>query len=152
MTKRFEDRFAELITDMVAICMEYAANRADKIYIYCSCEEGSLSCDFFYRIKNRILRKHELNMADSADFTYNTSGDRQNAVLDIILEDLEKLYYLCAECNMQMPTEIKAVYDVQKNSLHTDFKYDLVYSQDQEKTAYDIAWEWYEDIKRQNEG
>ncbi|MGY2614156.1 hypothetical protein [Bacillus wiedmannii] len=36
--KEFEDRFSELQADMVSICMEYAKDRADKVYIYASCE------------------------------------------------------------------------------------------------------------------
>lgn len=43
-----------------------------------------------------------------------------------------------------MPTEIKLIYDVKKNSLKAEYKYDLVYSNDPVKTADDIAMEWFE--------
>ncbi|MED3318194.1 hypothetical protein QCI44_11560 [Bacillus cereus group sp. RP37] len=36
--KEFEDRFSELQADMISICMEYVEDRADKVYIYASCE------------------------------------------------------------------------------------------------------------------
>ena len=32
----FEDTFSSIQTDMVQICLEYANNRADKIFIYAS--------------------------------------------------------------------------------------------------------------------
>ena len=46
-----------------------------------------------------------------------------------------------------MPTEIKLIYDVKKNSLKAEYKYNLVYSNDPVKTADDIAMEWFEAIR-----
>lgn len=40
MKKVFEDYFSEIQADMVAICLEYVEKRAERIYIYCSCEKG----------------------------------------------------------------------------------------------------------------
>ncbi len=45
--KEFEDRFSELQADMISICMEYVENRADKVYVYASCEEDMISSSFF---------------------------------------------------------------------------------------------------------
>ncbi|EJR97462.1 hypothetical protein IKM_05122 [Bacillus mycoides] len=45
--KEFEDKFSELQADMVSICMEYVEDRADKVYIYASCEESVISSKFF---------------------------------------------------------------------------------------------------------
>ncbi|MCR3758581.1 hypothetical protein KYB31_06165 [Clostridium felsineum] len=46
-----------------------------------------------------------------------------------------------------MPTEIKLIYNLNKNSLTAEYKYDLIYSIDSIKTADDIAVEWFESIK-----
>jgi len=46
-----------------------------------------------------------------------------------------------------MPAEIKIIYDVSSNSLKAEYKYDLVYSNDPEKTADDMAREWFEEIQ-----
>lgn len=67
--------------------------------------------------------------------------------MDIIIEDIEGIYKLCNEYKKEMPTEIKLIYDVNKNSLKADYKYELVYSKDEQKTADDIAMEWYEEVK-----
>lgn len=48
----FEDRFSELQADMISICMEYIEERADKVYVYASCEESIISSKFFYLINN----------------------------------------------------------------------------------------------------
>lgn len=45
--KEFEDRFSELQADMVSICMKYVEDRADKVYVYASCEEEIISSSFF---------------------------------------------------------------------------------------------------------
>lgn len=49
MGKVFGDYFTELQTDMISICLEYAEDRAEKIYIYCSYENGMISGDFFIK-------------------------------------------------------------------------------------------------------
>ncbi|URZ14856.1 DUF600 domain-containing protein [Clostridium felsineum] len=153
MNKNFEDFFSELQADMVSICLEYAENKANKIYIYCSFEESMISSDFFYNINDKIVRKHKLNDAVNIGmnrFRYDTSVERQKGVLNIINEDIEKIYRLCKEYKREMPTEIKLIYDVNKNSLTAEYKYDLIYSTDSIKTADDIAIEWFQNIKLEN--
>lgn len=154
MSKVFEDYFSELQTNMVSICLEYVENKADIIYIYCSFEEGVILSDFFYCINDKVVRKHKLNDAIKTElggFRYDTSVMRQKGVMTIINEDIEKLSKMCNLYKKEMPTEIKLVYDVIKNSLKADYRYDLVYSNNPIKTAADIAMEWFEEVKKQNE-
>jgi len=154
MSKVFEDYFSELQADMVSICLEYVDNMAEKIYIYCSCEETIISSDFFYCIGGKVRERHKLNdgndMNKNNKYIYDTSPKRQDMVLDILIEDIKKIMTLCKEYNREMPTEIKLVYDVQKNSLKAEYKYDLVYYNDSVKTADDIAIEWFEKIRLEN--
>lgn len=151
MSKVFEEYFSELQADMVSICLEYVANRAQKIFIYCSFEEGVVASDFFYKVANSILERHKLNdIVDEGQEKYNVTTERQMAVMDIINEDVEKIYKLCKKYERDMPTEIKLIYDVEKNSLKAEYKYDLVYSNDPVKTADDIAMEWFEQITKEN--
>ena len=46
-----------------------------------------------------------------------------------------------------MPTELKLIYDVKSGKLQAEYKYDLVYSDDEVKTADDIAEEWFDEVK-----
>ncbi|MBQ8741197.1 MAG: DUF600 family protein [Clostridia bacterium] len=148
MSKVFEDYFAEIHTDMVDICMEYVDDVAEKIYIYGSVEDGMITADFFYKIDGNILKRHKINMVSSR---YDVSVQRQNMCLDILIEDLEKLISLCKEYDRPMPTEIKMVYDVNKNSLNVDYKYDPVYSNHKTKLPDDIVEEWFEEVKNSNQ-
>jgi hypothetical protein len=148
MTKTFEDSFSEFQADMVLICLEYASNRVDEIYIYCSSEGKVISSNFFFRINGMLVRKDKLNVAinfGSDGFTYNTSADRQRVALKIINENILKIIELCKEFNRKMPTEMKLIYNVKRNSMVADYKYDFVYSNDPEKTADDVENEWFID-------
>ncbi|WP_078552230.1 DUF600 domain-containing protein [Bacillus alkalicellulosilyticus] len=149
MSKNFEDKFSELQADMVAICLEYVENRAEKIFIYCSFEARVISSDFFYCINGKVVRKHKLNDAISNpnDFHYDTSGERQSGVLTILINNIKEMINLCDEYNREMPSEIKLIYSVVNNSLSADYKYDMVYSNHPEKTADDISREWFEEIQ-----
>lgn len=148
MNKVFEDYFSELQADMVSICLEYVQNKAEKIYIYCSSEERILSSDFFFCIGGKVKERHKLNNDKDKcnNYIYDTSIERQGKVLDILIEDLKKIMALCKEYQREMPTEIKLVYDVSKNSLQAGYKYDLVYSNDPDITADDIAMDWIKEI------
>lgn len=155
MGKVFEDYFSELQADMVSICLEYVFERANKIYIYCSHEEGLVSNDFFYNINRKIVERHKLNDAlvneeGNANFSYDISVDRQKAVVKIINQNIKELIKLCRKYDREMPTEIKIVYDVQANKLAADYKYDLVHTNDSNKNASSIARIWFEQIKNEN--
>lgn len=153
--KVFEDYFSELQADMVSICLEYVFDRANKIYIYCSYEEGLVSNDFFYNINGKIVERHKLNDTlvneeNDADFSFDISVDRQKAVVKIINGDINEMIKLFKEYDREMPTEIKMVYDVKANKLMADFKYELVHTNDSNKTANSIARLWFEQVKKEN--
>ncbi|KZE69569.1 hypothetical protein AV545_22125 [Paenibacillus jamilae] len=151
MTKIFEDFFSELQADMVSICLEYVSDRADKIYIYCSYEEGMISSDFFYCINNKVVERHKLNdvlsSAEKDVFVYDVSVERQRGVIKIINNDIEEIFHLCKKHGREMPTEMKIIYDVKLNKLTANYNYELVHTNHPVKTADDISMEWFEQIQ-----
>ena len=149
--KEYEDRFSELQADMISICMEYVQDRADKVYVYASREEGVISSSFFYLINNEYVKRHKVNVAlKNGDERFDVSPERQFMVLDIINEDVEKIEELCKEYERDMPTEMKLIYDVKSGNFKAEYKYDLIYTHDDIKTARHIADEWFEEIKNNN--
>lgn len=150
MAKVFEDYFSDLQADMISICLENVENRADNIFIYCSYENNVIANSYFYRINGKIVSRSKLNDAiSSSEAQYDVSIDRQKTVTKIINEDVKKIKKLCSDYNQAMPTEMKLVYDVKKNGLKAEYKYENVYSEYQDKTAYDIANEWFEILKKE---
>lgn len=149
--KKFEDYFSELQADMVSICLEYVGKRAEKIYIYCSCEKGVISSGFFYKIGGKIFHKHRLNDALENDAReYDVSIIRQKKAINIINCDIEELKKLCQKYKMDMPTQIKLTYDIEANKLNADYSYDLIYSDDADKISDDVFEEWYQ-LEKNNE-
>lgn len=146
--KVFEDYFSEIQEDMVAICLEYVEKRAERIYIYCSFENGMISSGFFYKVNGKIVKKNQLNdvIADGQK-EYDVSISRQKGAVNIINDDIKALKRLCQEHQREMPTQIKLVYDLISNRLNADYSYEIMFSNDQKKTAYDVLDEWYQSEK-----
>lgn len=158
MNKVFEDYFSRLQADMVAICLEYVENEAEDIYIYCSYEPEMYVFDVFFKKNNQVVYKHNLNDTSFSGksvvnkaLVYDTSEQRQEAVLDIGIENLEKIHEKCKEYGREMPTEIKLHYNVKQNSLKGKYRYDLVYSNDDELLPDDIFDLWFEEVKSANQ-
>lgn len=153
--KVFEDYFSELQSDMVAICLEYVENKADEIFIYCSYEPEMYVFDFFYKINGKIVHKHQLNEAtkelDSQhNQVYDVSRDIQRAALRIGNQNLKLIHKKCEEFNKEMPTEMKLYYNVNQNSLKGRYRYDLVYTNDDELLPDDIIDLWFEEVNKNN--
>lgn len=148
MMSEFEDRFSELQADMISICMEYVEDRADKVYVYASCEEGVISSRFFYLINKQYVKSHKVNDAVAkGDEKYDVSPQRGFMVLRIINENIEGIKELCKEYGRDMPTEMKLIYDAKSGKFQAAHKYELIYTHDDIKTAGHIADEWFEEVK-----
>ena len=108
MGKMFEDYFSEIQADMVSICLEYVEKRAEKIYIYCSFEDGMISSGFFYKVNSKIVKKNKLNdVIVDGQKKYDVSIPRQKGAINIINDDIKALKRLCQEHQKEMPTQIK---------------------------------------------
>ncbi|MCS1351664.1 DUF600 domain-containing protein [Mechercharimyces sp. CAU 1602] len=152
MTKLFEDYFSELQADMVSICLEYVNNEADNIYIYCFHEEGWYSFNVFYKIRGVVVRKHKLNEIPGVNFVYDTSGERQNAVLNVGIDNLKKIKKKCEEFGRDVPKEMKLHYDVRSNKLQAKYRYDLVVTHDEELLPDDLFDSWFEEVGKKDIG
>ena len=141
--KQFEDFFTELQADMVDICLEYAENYTDMIYIYCSCEPDIMAADVFYRINGECLRKNKINDAPGEHPTYTTTAENQRTVIKVLMEDLDKIKALCEEHNRPMPTQMKLYFNGKTRAFDANYIYDIVCSNDSEKLPTDVFSEWF---------
>jgi len=131
--------------------MEYVENRADKVYVYASCEEDMISSSFFYLINNKYVECHKVNDAlENGEEKYDVSPERMFQVLQIIGEDIEEIETLCKEYEKDMPTEMKLIYDAKSGKFKAEYKYDLIHTNEDIKTADDFADEWFEEVKNNN--
>ena len=109
---KFEDKFNELLTSMVELCFEYVDNNEkeiDNIYVY-GCLEEFTAFDFFFKINNTVVQKHEIN--EYVNSSFDTSDDMQLKVIDLGISDLEELAKLFEKNNREIPKHIKMIYNV----------------------------------------
>lgn len=68
----------------------------EKIYIYCSFEGRVQSCNFFYKVNGKVVKKSRLNdvIVDGQE-EYDVSIPRQRDVMAILNEDMVALRKLC---------------------------------------------------------
>ena len=102
MDRVFEDEFMEAQSRIVALCVEFAGNRADKVYAYGSIEESSISFNAFFNIDGQI--KTTNNIAADPDAIWD--------FLDLGESDLEKIRQICIHYGKPVPTELKIIYAV----------------------------------------
>lgn len=108
----------------------------------------------FFEITKKVVKKHQLNDIKGKEegFEYDVSEERQRGLLDIISEDIEKIYTLCMKYGKDMPTEMKLVYDVKKNSLKAYYCYENLWTDSETKLGLHICEEWFEEVKKKEEG
>jgi len=144
MKKNFEDYFSEMQADMVGICLEYVEKRAERVFIYCSFEENVVFSNFFFKVNEHVVKKNELNnVIRQGDKLYDISLDRQKTTISIINDNIKQINMLCNENDREMPTQVKLIYDVRSNSVQAEYKYELMHSREESKSANDIFEEWF---------
>ena len=150
MQRCFEDYFSEYQADMISVCLEYAEKRIDVVYVYCSYENKRISCDFFYEIAGQLVAKHQLNTLPQAkERPWDVSLTRQIAALRTLSDDVQKLIALCDSRQCEVPSEIKIIYNVDKNNLVANYKYGPVYSMHSGKGPDNIVEEWFAELSAQ---
>lgn len=63
MSNTFEDHLSKLQTDMVDVCLEYADNKAERLFVYASYEPNMYAFDVFYKINGQFVHRDQLNHA-----------------------------------------------------------------------------------------
>lgn len=135
MSKVFEDEFMDLHSSIISLCKEVKAD-ADKIFAYCSIEDGAYEFHAMFLKSGKVLRLSEHDLGVS------------NALLDDFLhygiEDTKAIDAVCKKHGRPTPTEIKMIYDVKTRRFDAQYQYQPVQSLD--RGTPDIMDEWEEEI------
>lgn len=89
MDKTFEERLADIQGKMILACMDYAGNRAERIYIYASREGSS--------INGQVVERHKLGEG------FDVSPKRQFACLGILRSCIHEAEDMCKGFGKDMP-------------------------------------------------
>ncbi len=129
----FEDKFMEVQSDMVSLALELAAEEAiDKIYLYASIENESVLFNAFYSRGMNILKLSDVEK----------SKEKIRAFLRLGTDDVEQLVSVCKSYQKPIPTEIKAIYDADKNSFDSNYQFSTVGLEEKGKSPGVVFLEW----------
>ena len=123
MDKTFEELFKELLSDLVDVCVEYAEEQAEKIYLYATWWEGKAFFDVFYKVDGAVFRKEALSQSGRV-FQHDSNRAMQEEVIGRGIQTLEELNLRCRDYFMEMPIEIRLIYDGETNAMSGQYTYE----------------------------
>lgn len=138
MKKGFEDKFMDLQSGLVSLCLEVTENKVDKIYAYASIEKDSLMFNAFFEVDNKI---ETLN-------TLNIDAELRKQFLQTGTMDLVNIKNLCQEYETPTPSEMKMFYDVKTGKYNADYEYGPLYTGENGLSARKMFMNWQDEIKK----
>lgn len=137
MNSDFEEKFMEIQTDFISLCLELTDSKVDEVFAYASIEKKSTMFNAFFVKSRKVYTINQLNV------------DRKTAMefLKIGTRDLEKIKILCKENDTQIPTEIKMIYNLKTGKYTADYKYDEICSEKTGISAGEVFIKWCDEIK-----
>lgn len=140
MKENFEDKFMEIQTGLISLCLEVTESKIDKIFAYASIEKKSTMFNVFFERDGKVLTINQLNIDRGIVMEF----------LKIGTTDLEKIKKICEQNEIQTPTEIKMYYDVKTGKYNADYKYNEVCSDKTGISSGEVFMKWYNEIKENN--
>lgn len=137
MIENFEDKFMEVQTELISLCLEMTESKVDKVYAYASIEKKSTMFNAFFEKEGKVLTINQLNIDKRTVMDF----------LRIGTTDLSKIKSICEQNETQTPTEIKMYYDVKSSKYKADYKYDEICSNKTGMSAGEVFMKWYNEIK-----
>lgn len=137
MKDDFEDKFMDLQTGLISLCLEVANRKVDKIYAYASIEEKTTMFNAFFEVDGGIATINQLN------------NDKKTAMqfLKLGTNDLIAIKKLCAECDTKTPTELKMYYDIKLGKYKAEYQYDEICSAKTGINAGEVFLNWINEVK-----
>lgn len=113
MKHGFEDKFMEVQSRLIALCLEAVTVDVDMVYAYAYIGEGSSMFNAFFDYQGRIVPANQAI----------TDRDILLQVLKIGTADIEKLRTICKDYETKCPTEMKMSYDCRTKRYCADYQY-----------------------------
>lgn len=129
----FLSKLSTIQSGLISLCMEGVEDAVDKVFGYCSLENGYMFNAFFEK-DGEILTLNELCRDKGQVFK----------ILKYGTHDLKLIDDLFSSRGEQVPTEIKMVFDVRANLLETTFKYNPICI---DKSAGKVFLAWLHEMK-----
>ncbi len=132
---------------VVSLGLEYSNSQIDEIYLYGYMEEGSYFFNLFFKKNGEIIRLNQINDFLSENEKIDDSRDRQIQLLELGIDDLEKIEILFENNKKEVPTEIKIIYNKSSNSIKSKYSYSPISDDTSELELFN---NWYDTVKVEN--
>ncbi len=136
----FEDEFGELQFEMVRAALDLVSAQVDDVFVYVSCEDDGDSFNVFYGRNGRIAQLGQLKSLGLPGGA--PSEELELQLLDLGIEDVERLAELCDRYDRDTPTQINIHYRVSAGDLESDITYDPVLTDESGLTARNVLDAW----------
>lgn len=133
----FEDQFMDLQSEYISLCLDFARQKVNKVYAYCSIEEKSKMFNAFFEIAGEIRTTGQLGVGDGEISQFLRTGTL----------DLKRFQELCERYHVSTPTEIKMCYDASTGKYDAAYKYDVVCSAKTGVSAGEVFTNWLAEVK-----
>ena len=143
----FEDLLMEIQSDLVSLVLEYSNSQIDEIYLYGYMGEGSYFFNLFFKKNEEIIRLNQINDFLSENEIIDDSRDRQIQLLELGIDNLEKIEILFENNKKEVPTEIKIIYNKSSNSIKSKYSYSPISDDTSELELFN---NWYDTVKVEN--
>ena len=141
----FEKKYSEILSNMVAACIGYVKNNAEKVFIHLSHEAGMYSYGFFFQIHGKIVMRgyvHKALQPGDTPISRDESIFNQPVAGKVLRVEDERLVDLFKEYGRELPTEIRVVYDARTRKLDARCRYDPVFSMNPNSLSDDVEIAW----------
>lgn len=137
MKRGFEDKFMDLQSGLISLCLEVTENKVDKIFAYASIEKDGLMFNAFFKMNNKVETLNTLGIDKTLRREFLETGTL----------DLVKLKDLCLEYDTPIPTEMKMYYDVKTGKYDAKYQYTPICIGESGISARQIFIDWQEEIR-----
>lgn len=127
LANSYEQEVTNCEIEMLRSAQKYVNNEADTIFIHCVYNNTSMSIDYFYRFKLKILHPADINQADNVSLDhFDVSKERQELVLKDLTAAMVRMVAAAKKFEKKMPAEIRLTYDMKSNQLIPQYSYDII--------------------------
>ena len=140
MSETYEVLLADLLSELVAVSLEYSNNSVSDVFVYASTEQGWFFIDPFFASHGEIVERHKLAGVD-------TSDERQDAFLAYGTKQLAQFAKECSALDYAVPTEIKVHYVVATGKTDASQQYEAQHSNTSDVSVHDKSEEWMEEVR-----
>jgi len=135
----FEDKFMELQSELISLCLEVTNKKVDNVYVYASIEEKSKMFNAFFKIGEEVKTLNQLGV--------DRGLVRQ--FLELGTTDLNEVKKLCKEYEAELPTEMKMHYNVETGKYNASYKYAAVCNAQTGVSAGEVFMNWMGEVKQE---